>query len=413
MTLCVVVGLLLGLAYHGSAAQSKCPQPVKKPPQVCLNMIIKDDIARVPDFYKSLEGLINCWVIVDIGSSDGTQKKVKEVFGKIKSGVLLERKFDHFEGSRTHALEEAKKKYPDAWLLLLDTDMKLEVDEYSHCSNDAKWAVLQKTLNDAPKNKAFLVEQGRHTWKYSQLRLIRSSDAISYQGYTHGAQEHIIIKDKMENDLLPSNGLRIVQETMYQHQLLKDARLYEDEILVRPHNQQAYYHLGDVYHYLGQYENAVKNYEHFLEMPKTSQTSDQETYMVLMNLAWIRESQFNENEKAAHAWVQAHDLIPDRVEAIYQLSRHFRKRENHAVALAQVELAIERAKLPEPKDGLFVDKSVREHRIDYETAVIFSWKHPRPKPAAMKPVFDRLKKSGFYEADHLAYLESYYKKTEL
>ena len=44
---------------------------------VCLNMIVKNEKRVIQECLLSVKPLINYWVIVDTGSSDGTQNIIK------------------------------------------------------------------------------------------------------------------------------------------------------------------------------------------------------------------------------------------------------------------------------------------------------------------------------------------------
>ena len=52
-------------------------------PRVCLNMIVKNEAPVIDRCLASVKLLVDSWVIVDTGSSDGTQDRVRS----LKAGV--------------------------------------------------------------------------------------------------------------------------------------------------------------------------------------------------------------------------------------------------------------------------------------------------------------------------------------
>ena len=93
---------------------------------ICLNMIVKNEGKVIKRCLESVLGLFQYWVIVDTGSTDGTQKIIEEVLRDIP-GQLHERPWEGFEKSRNIALELA---YPLAhYLLFIDADETLQKSE--------------------------------------------------------------------------------------------------------------------------------------------------------------------------------------------------------------------------------------------------------------------------------------------
>ena len=90
--------------------------------KICLNMIVKDESKVIERCLGSVKGLIDYWVIVDTGSTDGTQKVIAE-FMKDIPGELHERPWVNFEHNRNEALALTKGK--GDYLLFIDADEQL------------------------------------------------------------------------------------------------------------------------------------------------------------------------------------------------------------------------------------------------------------------------------------------------
>ena len=90
---------------------------------ISLVMIVKDEAKFIERCLASVKPLISRWLIVDTGSTDGTQALIKKTMKKIP-GELLEREWVDFGTNRTEALELARGTAE--WTLELDADMTAE-----------------------------------------------------------------------------------------------------------------------------------------------------------------------------------------------------------------------------------------------------------------------------------------------
>src|SRR3954468_21671044 len=91
--------------------------------RVCLNMIVKNERAVIGRCLDSVRPFIDSWVIVDTGSTDGTQAFIREKLQGVP-GELFERPWVNFGKNRTEAMELARERAD--FLLLLDADEIIE-----------------------------------------------------------------------------------------------------------------------------------------------------------------------------------------------------------------------------------------------------------------------------------------------
>ncbi len=90
-------------------------------PGVSLCMIVKDESPRLPMCLRSVEGLVDEIVLVDTGSTDGTQDLARSLGCR----VFEIQWDDDFSKARNHALDQARHE----WILVLDADEVLQVGE--------------------------------------------------------------------------------------------------------------------------------------------------------------------------------------------------------------------------------------------------------------------------------------------
>ena len=85
-------------------------------------MIVKNESKVIERCLGSVKDFINYWVIVDTGSTDGTQQIIKN-FMKDVPGELHQSEWQNFEYNRNEALQFAKNK--GDYILFMDADDQL------------------------------------------------------------------------------------------------------------------------------------------------------------------------------------------------------------------------------------------------------------------------------------------------
>ena len=90
-------------------------------PTVCLNMIVKNETDVIERCLESVLPVIDYWVIVDTGSTDGTQEVIRTFMDEhgIK-GELHERPWKNFSHNRNEALQLAQGK--SDYVFFIDAD---------------------------------------------------------------------------------------------------------------------------------------------------------------------------------------------------------------------------------------------------------------------------------------------------
>ena len=90
---------------------------------VCLNMIVKNEIKVIRRCLNSVKHLIDYWLIVDTGSTDGTQARIKEILKDIPEN------YTNGPGKILNIIEMRRSSWPirKPNLLFIDADEELKI----------------------------------------------------------------------------------------------------------------------------------------------------------------------------------------------------------------------------------------------------------------------------------------------
>ena len=135
---------------------------------ICLNMIVKNEASVIRRCLDSVRPIINRWVIVDTGSTDGTQDIIREHLRDLP-GELHERPWRNFAHNRSEALELARGQCDYA--LIIDADDTLEIEPGT---------VLPHLTADS-----YMMEIRISTVAYRRPQLVRAARAWRYEGVLH------------------------------------------------------------------------------------------------------------------------------------------------------------------------------------------------------------------------------------
>ena len=318
-------------------------------PKICLNMIVKDETPVIKRCLESVKPLIDYWVIVDTGSTDGTQEMIKE-FMKDIPGELHERPWVDFAHNRNEALEFAKGKAQ--YLLLIDADEEL---------------TYAKEFKLPPLDKDFYyITTSYGGMEYKRIQLIKNHLNWKWVGVVH---EALHSPEAKTNDVLQGitniarpEGNRSKDPQKFQ----KDAAAIEKALKEDPTNTRYTFYLAQSYRDAAELEKALATYEKRILMGGW----DQEVFWSMLQIGLLKESLAREPNEIIDSYKKAHAYRPTRLEPLYYLARYERKLNHHAESYQASSKGLT---LKKPNDLLFVENWIQDYGMLLEYSISSYW----------------------------------------
>ncbi|MDF3298163.1 glycosyltransferase [Streptomyces tropicalis] len=323
-------------------------------PTVCLNMIVKDEAPVIRRCLESVRPLIDTWVIVDTGSTDGTQDIIRDVYDDLP-GELHERPWKGFDGSRTEAVQLAR---PAAdYLLFLDADDVMEVPPGAH--------MPELTLD------AYRVGIRSGAYSYRRRALVSTRLPWRYVGVLH---EYLDCGSQYTLGTLEGATIVVVggggrgRGRSAREKYLADAEILQQGLIKEPDNDRYAFYLAQSFRSAGEFEKAIEAYDRRAGMGGW----DEEVFCSRLFAAQFAEELGRPSAEVMGRYLAAHESRPGRAEALGGLARWCRLN-GQRWPLAHL-FARKAAYLPYPSDDhLFVESSWYEWRALDELAVSAYW----------------------------------------
>ena len=312
---------------------------------ICLNMIVKDEAAVIARCLASIKPWIDCWTIVDTGSSDSTKEIVRETMRDVP-GELHERPWRDFGHNRGEALDLARDKAD--YLLFIDADETLGA------APGAAWPNLHEP--------AYSLETRFGELRYDRVSLVNTHLPWRWVGVLH---EYLDAGKPIAQPRVPgfwidvrAEGARSKDPAKYE----KDAAILEAALAVEPGNARYAFYLAQSYRDAGKLQIAREWYEKRASMGGW----DEEAWYARFQCARLADLLGEESALVTSAYMRAYESRPTRAEPLVLLARHFRLRNewNSAYLIASAARAIAPS-----QDRLFVDATAYGWSRDDEFAL--------------------------------------------
>lgn len=303
-------------------------------------MIVKNESAVIRRSLASVKAKIDYWVIIDTGSTDGTQDIILDLLKDIP-GELHEKPWVDFEHNRNEALSLAINKAD--YLLFLDAD--------------EEW-VISKDFDKDQLNKDFYAVRNRdQNVDLHRIGLINTKLPWYWEGVLHEeirspAQVSGEILQGVTNYGLPRDGHRAQDPKRY----LKDAEVLEKALLKDPNNPRYVFFLAQSYGAAGKLDLALEYYEKRAHMGGFSQ----DIFWSLFTIGCLRDDLGKEEKSVLEAYYEAFIFDPIRAEPLHHLAGFYQRKNLPALAYILAKTALE---LPPHTSLAYVLRDVYDYSL--------------------------------------------------
>ncbi len=266
-------------------------------------MIVKNESKVIQRCLSSVQNLIDYWIIVDTGSTDGTQKLIQK-FMKSTPGELHESAWVNFEHNRNEALALAKNK--------ADYTLFIDADERLLLSQPFSWPNLDKDCYRATV----------HSGVCSGLRMFMVNNKLDWQwkGVLH---EEITVP--FISNYGDFNNVIILADTLDGHRSqdpdkhIKDAQILEKALEVDPENGRYAFYLAQSYGNGKEYLQALRCFEKRAAMGG----NENEVFWSLYMIGILQGMLNMPSDNVLNSFWKAHYFQPQRAEPLYNIAYHY------------------------------------------------------------------------------------------
>ncbi len=327
---------------------------------IALCMIVRNEAHIMERCLASVLPLIDYVLIVDTGSSDGTQEVVRRYLENTGvPGEVVEEAWRDFAHNRSLALAKLREKPTIDYSLMIDADQVVNFDDgFDVAKFKAELDCDIYDLKVITGSVAYFLPQ-----------LASNKIEVVYRGVLHEFREcpegcsRVIAEGLEINEI--HDSARGQDAAKYQ----KDAAVLERALAVEkdPFLIARYkFYLAQCYRDAGQSDLALKNYLDRAELGFW----DEEIFYSLYSAAKLMESLNYPEEEIVEAYRRAWRVCPKRIEAIHGLAQFYRKSGRHEQGY---QLCRKYLYQPCPTSGLFIESWIFDYGLLDEFSVLAFW----------------------------------------
>lgn len=311
------------------------------PKKIVLCMIVKNEAHVIERCLASTLPVIDSYVIVDTGSSDGTQEKIKQFFDQVGiEGKIYDRPWVDFGTNRSEALELARPE--GDYSLMIDADEILEFD------GDFDPEKFKASLNKDLYN-VYAIYGGV---KYHRPQFTSNAKRFYYRGVCHeyaDCHDPIDTRDFVRGFINRpiQDGARSKDPEKYK----RDAKLFEDAIasgnVDAGEINRYHFYLAQSYRDSQQWDKAIEAYAKRASLGGWNE----EVFYSHFQIGKIKELLKHNIDDIIKCYVDAYNACPFRAESIWAASKLCQSYGRYDQAYRFARQCI---KLPNPEGALFV-----------------------------------------------------------
>ena len=327
---------------------------------ICLTMIVKNESKVIKRCIDSVKDHISYWVIIDTGSTDGTQDLIKEIMEEYQiPGELHEKSWVDFGTNRTESLNLSKGKAD--YRLVIDADDILFIEEGKN-----PFANLTK---DSYKFKIRL-----HSLTYYRTQMVRGDQDWKYVGVLHeyisGPVGLQLTEDFIDGAEMHASVSGHTRDIKGKDKYYSDALIFEKALITTPKEdlpidleRRYVFYLAQSYRDAGMHERSIENYQRRSDLGGWQE----EVYISKYWIARQKQSLNKPDSEIINSYLEAWEYRPSRLESLYHLIKFLGSKKRYALAFALSAIGMRSGSC---SDILFVEDDIWKWRMPDEYSVL-------------------------------------------
>lgn len=304
-------------------------------------MIVKNESAVITRCLASVKPYIDYWVIVDTGSTDGTQEIITNFMADVP-GELYESPWINFEHNRNEALDLARGKAD--YILMIDADEQLVPD-------------AGFVMPELDKGAYFATVRQNELVDFLRILLIKDDPEWHWEGVLH----ETLASAKPQTSAVLTGIYNVTNNTdgarsKDPQKFVKDAQVLEKALEKEPNNSRYVFYLAQSYADAGDFRKALANYEKRSKMGGW----DQEVFWSIYSVGQLQEKLGMGDSAFVKSYCDAYRYRQSRIEPLYRLIHYYIRAENYVMAYALVREAL---RVPLSKDNVYVERWIYEYGL--------------------------------------------------
>lgn len=335
--------------------------PEKTQPTICLTMIVKNESQVIRRCIDSVKDYISYWVIVDTGSTDGTQDLIKEIMTEYNiPGELHERPWVDFGHNRTESLQYARDKADYRLIIDADDVLFIENPEVNPFLNvDKDFYKIKIRLGSLAYYRSQLIK-GDQDWKYVGV----------LHEYLSGPEGVSLEEDFLEGVEMHASVSGHNRDIKGKDKYYNDALIFEKAILTTPKEElhidlerRYVFYMAQSYRDAGMHERSIEAYQRRVDLGGWAE----EVYISKYWIARQKQTMQKPDEDVIDSYLKAWEYRPNRLESLYHLIKFLGSKKRYALAFAFSAIGM---KTGPCSDILFVEDDIWKWRMPDEYSVL-------------------------------------------
>ena len=313
-------------------------------------MIVKDEARSIAQTIASVKPFVDRYVILDTGSTDGTQSLARQAFGDVP-GEIPEEAFVDFGTTRNRALDLLGTQA--VFSLMLSGDETLQNGEALR-----RFCESHRTRSGV-EHGAYYVRVRYGESVYDSARLARTDAAWRYEGVTHEVLMHPEAPPPTirVTDACIVHDLTHRQAAGQRRRWELDLALLGAELARRPADTRTAFYLAQTLECLGKLDEAFVAYEQRIALGGWVE----EVYESMYRLGRVADAMGRPWSEVQQLYLNAHAHSPHRAEALFAIAWHWYEEKNWPLSFLFAQRG---AQIPFPeKATLFVDAEVYRTKL--------------------------------------------------